>query len=551
MNNEQTTAGLEALRGTAPAVRTGGAPPPTDEQVEIIEAARRPESTKVDAYAGTGKTTTLTMAATGIKTPALALAFNKSIAEEFKKRFPPNFMPKTMNGLGFGALQRALPAISKWNIDARKLGKLLSAVAKDRGVDLSADQWAGALDLVRAAMLAGITPGDIGQPLMEDEPSNWWMIASDQFMSEGDFDLLRDIAHETLERNVAETRAGRISFDDQIYHSTLIEGRFPLFPTIFVDEAQDLSPLNHLMVGKCLRSDSKLLICGDPKQAIYGFRGADHQSMNSMKRLRPSWLERPLRTTFRCPKLIVERQQEHAPGYRAASGNIDGRVVALGPKLVPGKVEFKGWTLQDILALRPHGGASIAVLCRNNGPLFSLAFKFLRAGIGCTIRGREIGKSLISLTRKLVSEDSENVAVLLTRLREWEETERSKAEANDQPQKVAGITDRVECIQAVADNPEVRTAGDLRSMLTKLFAREFGEVELSSIHKCKGLEYDVVVHLDPWRIPSRYAREAAKLGDDSQLLQEWNLKYVAETRAKHTLAEASLKELEVDDGDRD
>ena len=34
---------------------------------------------------------------------------------------------------------------------------------------------------------------------------------------------------------------------------------------LFVDEAQDLSPLNHQMVKKALRPDGKLVACGDPE----------------------------------------------------------------------------------------------------------------------------------------------------------------------------------------------------------------------------------------------------------------------------------------------
>ena len=55
-----------------------------------------------------------------------------------------------------------------------------------------------------------------------------------------------------------------------------------------------------------------------------------------------------------------------------------------------------------------------------------------------------------------------------------------------------------------------------------------------------------MLHLDPWRIPSKWAREAAREGDTAQLDQEWNLKYVAETRTKHTLLEANLKTFEAD-----
>ena len=63
-------------------------------------------------------------------------------------------------------------------------------------------------------------------------------------------------------------------------------------------------------------------------------------------------------------------------------------------------------------------------------------------------------------------------------------------------------------------------------------------------HKSKGGEWDVVYHLDPFRIPSKWARTAADLGDDSQLEQERNLRYVIETRAKQELYLVNLEDME-------
>jgi superfamily I DNA/RNA helicase len=79
-------------------------------------------------------------------------------------------------------------------------------------------------------------------------------------------------------------------------------------------------------------------------------------------------------------------------------------------------------------------------------------------------------------------------------------------------------------------------------VLKRVFSRENGEVTLSTVHKAKGLEWPLVAHLDPWRIPSKQAQMAAAAGDMSQLEQEYNLKYVAETRTKHTLINASMED---------
>ena len=50
--------------------------------------------------------------------------------------------------------------------------------------------------------------------------------------------------------------------------------------------------------------------------------------------------------------------------------------------------------------MEPYGH-DVAVLCRNNAPLLSMAFKLLRRGIGVKMLGRDIGKGLVPLAKKL------------------------------------------------------------------------------------------------------------------------------------------------------
>lgn len=513
---------------------------PTEEQEQVISAVASQDSVMVDALAGCTKSTTLEMSAPGIRVPAMALAFNKKISEDLKGRMPGNFTIKTFNGLGHGAIARALPAISRLELDDKKLGKLITQVSRDRKVDLNGEQWGQMKDLVTGVMQNGITPGNIGRPLNRDSDDNWWSIADDRWIPRESFDFLYDMGREVLERDIALVRQGVVSFDDQVYFSSCIEGLFPKFPVIFVDEAQDLSPLNHSMLAQSVREDGRLVVVGDPKQAIYAFRGADSRSMGKIRELRPSWQDRGLLTTFRCPKAVVARQQEHAPGYRAWHTNADGAVHQLKPRKDEQDIE-EGWGWSTIQSLLPHPRAGVMVLCRNNGPLFSLAFKLIRSGVGVVMLGREIGKGLITLSRKLCPEDNTDRFVCSGLVASWIESESSLALANGKEEKVAGITDRGECLLAVLESG-CRDAGEMRSMLTKLFSTEYGQVILASIHKAKGLEEDVIIHLDPWRIPSKYAKQAALVGDPRQLQQEWNLRYVAETRTKHTLINANLED---------
>jgi DNA helicase II / ATP-dependent DNA helicase PcrA len=519
---------------------------PTDEQREVVEAAGRgQESLMVEAYAGSAKTTTLVMAGERIKVPALALAFNKSIAAELGKRFPSNFTVKTMNGLGFGALTRGLPQVTKWDIEPKKLGRLVTQIAKERKYEINEDQWDAVRRLVTAAQLAGVLPGQ-SDGLVADSPELWEALAEDCWISQGDLDdWAGELAYATLVKNNQMVLQGKISFDDQVYFPVVTGMKFPLFPVMLVDEAQDLSQLNHAMVRAAMRPGGRLIVVGDSRQAIYGFRGANGDSMRSMRGLKPEWNTLPLTMTFRCPRVVVGRQQQHAPGFRAWEGCQPGRFARFEfheDLPTPDEFEQNGWSGRDLFRFAPSDRATIAVLCRNNSPLMSLAFKLLRSGIGVVMTGRDIGKGLVALSRKIEPDDRASPVTFATRLRDWQETEESLARANGHEEKLASITDRAQCLRAVLDSAGVRDAGELRGALEKLFARDFGRVTLSTIHRAKGMEWDLVLHLDPWRLPSKQARRMALAGDDRALKQEYNLKYVAETRTRNVLLEANLED---------
>ena len=511
---------------------------PTPEQEAIVaETAASHDSQMITAYAGCAKTTTLQLLGRKVREPAIALAFNKSIATELKTRFADNFEVKTMNGFGYGALMRGIPQVTRWDLQPKKIGKLISEIAKHRKTDLTAEDWDCIRRLVTGAQNVGLVPKGQGEGLVPDTPETWAGIASDLWIPEAELADLGDLAHEVLFESNLQVKKGIISFDDQIYYPTAFGLRFPQFPTMLVDEAQDLSPLQHKMIERATRADGRLVVCGDPKQAIYGFRGADSSSMANMKWLRPSWKLFPLTLTFRCPKAVVARQQAHAPGFAAHHTNANGAFIKF-------EQEDEGWQWgwRTVVSAKPADRASIAILCRNNAPLFALAFKLLSQNIGVVMLGRDIGKGLQVLIGKVAGAKADDMAMATfqVKLTDWENSELAIASANDDEAKADRIGDQADSIRAISEG--CRTVADLKKKLAFLLDKETGQVTLSSIHKSKGLEWDMVIHLDPWRVPSKQAKRAAAQGDSRALEQEWNLKYVAETRSKHTLIEANLED---------
>lgn len=505
---------------------------PTAEQKAIIQAGLETDSSlMIVAYAGCAKTTTIKLLAEALPNqPTLALAFNVKIKKELETSLPSNFSVQTMNGLGHSAFGRAIG--KRLNVDTKKLGNLINEVAKDRGMELPEEEWSMVRQMVSSAKHAGLIP-EFGlvhprEGLLADTFDNWQMIADSHMGGDLNNDTV-SFCQEVLLRSIKQSFAGVIDFDDQIYMSTMFGGQFPRFAVVIADEAQDLSPLNHIQVGKS--AAGRLIVVGDPKQAIYAFRGADSDSMGKMKHigLRP-WIELPLSLTFRCPQAVVARQQEHAPGYTAAKSNLPGHIHSW---------QYDKWSWDAVDQVSPAG--SVAILCRNNGPLVDMAFKLIRSGRGVTMMGRDIGKNLVTLLKKICGEDeSLEASKCVEQIRFWMEKEVMNARAKGKDDKVAAVTDRAECLFAVVDSGGAENLGQIKKLIIRLFEEEAGRITLATGHKSKGLEWDTVVHLDPWRIPSKYAREAFDCGNPVPLEQDKNLRYVIETRTKDHLILANL-----------
>lgn len=521
---------------------------PTAEQSAIIDAAlRAPQSLMIRAYAGASKTTTLSLAAwarhdAGLRDPTLYIVFNKRNKEEAegkdldgRARFPPNVVIRTINGLGHAAFGRALGR--RLTLDDRKLGKIITALAKRANVRLDTEEWSGIRELVSAAQRAGLVPHEFqhGQSFVKDTDATWEQL-TDLFPTEQAIAF----AGATLVESIKQALAGTISFDDQVYMSCCFSGAFTRFPLVLVDEAQDQTVMNIEMLRRS--ASRRIIAVGDEKQGVYLWRGAAAGAMDRIRALRQDWLDLALTKTFRCPKAIVQRQQAHAPGFVAADGNASGRYFSFAARAWKWQNvrDEADWEYDQGENGKVNGGTfkpstATAVLCRHNAPLLSLAFKLLRNNVPVSMLGRDIGKGLQALLRKLVPIESANAACIELAVSGWRDREEAIAIANDLPAKAESVRDRADGLLAVLEGSRARNVQELSRALASLFDHENRSVVLSSIHRAKGLEWDTVLHLDPWRIPSKYAKGEA-------LKQELNLKYVCETRAKRTLIEANLED---------
>lgn len=77
-------------------------------------------------------------------------------------------------------------------------------------------------------------------------------------------------------------QAGALDYDDLLLETLKLLSKLPedaperrRFSYLLVDEFQDISPLQYLLVKEWGRAGKELFVIGDPDQSIYGFRGCD------------------------------------------------------------------------------------------------------------------------------------------------------------------------------------------------------------------------------------------------------------------------------------
>lgn len=484
---------------------------PTPEQQAIIDQARSDESLLINALAGAAKTTTLVLLAQKLPMePTLCLAFNKRIAEEMSKRMPGHIACSTLNSAGHRAWGSALG--KRLFVDSDKTYKILSEMnsgaASPEVREQQSETFAATLRAVRIAKSMGYVPESMqqhGRSLINEGELYGALV---QQLDVVPTDWLLNRIDKILEISIAKAYSGDIDFDDQIYMSTLFGGAYPRYPIILVDEAQDLSSLNHESLKKMFAG--RLIAVGDPNQAIYAFRGAHHTSMDIMK-VDFNMKELTLSTSFRCPIKVIENVHWHVPHMTWPEWAQPGQVTKLA--------EFGSAQIPD----------GSAVICRNNAPIFSLAIRLIRSGRGIKLIGNDIGASLVKVLQKL-GPGNLTPEQALPLLQQWfdKELKACKTEAAENR-----LRERRDCLEVFV------TAGstlDEGIAYAQNIFNQNGPIQMMTGHKSKGGEWPIVFHLDPWLLPSKWARRLfEETGEEGPLRQERNLKYVIDTRAQEAL----------------
>lgn len=486
---------------------------PSKYQVAIFDTYENEDcNISVQACPGSGKTRTVTelLKRTPVWLKVLMVAFNKSISEELTEKVNSmdlNLQPdiSTIHSLAFKIL-RSQNRGARYKINGNKnfiLGKKyldLSHIKDFKKQAVYLFTVSRLIDLFRLNLAK--TKEDLNR--LADEYN--------VTVTGNEIDDTLLLMDKLNEYNFIKNHRGQdflIDFTDMLWltHKSIYPDFYPKYNVLFIDECQDLSPLQREVLLKCLHKKGRFVAVGDKFQAIYSFQGSNLDSFNHLISL-PNTKLLPLSVSYRCPKKVVEFAGDIFEGIEPYEGNILGEIK---------------WGLVS------EAEDGDFILCRNNLPLVITFIELIKLGKQANIMGKDYGQSLLSYLNKLQGcSDFKVGCEEILKIKEGQLKDRGISN----PKKSSSYQNVVEKLNILGILvKEFGSIGVAYEEISEMFNdSKKGGVTLSTIHKSKGLETDrvFIVGYDDL-LPSKYA--TTKL----ELYQEQALKYVAVTRAKKEL----------------
>ncbi|MEW5423969.1 UvrD-helicase domain-containing protein [Amorphus sp. 3PC139-8] len=485
--------------------------PPTLEQTEIREAASRLDDgdvLRVLAFAGAGKTTTLKGIAHARPDTGLYLAFNKPIANEANQKFrDTRCTARTMHSLAWRATGMT-----------NEQSMRLNAKAVQHLIDMGRFHWPRLKrwNAYRCAAAVSRTV-DIfcasADPQLTDDHAQQALV-----LTCGDPAMIRDPRRAGIVRNTIASLLPSIAAAAQRVWDTMVTERqfshdaylkiLDLSPTVrnrafagvgyvLVDESQDLNPVQRSILVK---SGLPLVAVGDPYQQIYSFRGAE----NALSRL--PGRELYLTASFRFGEGIADQAR---------------KILASRPD---------GGPSQRLVGARPDGpmkrtAPRSALLARSNAELLRAGINYAKKEIKISFLGgiEEVRRDAQSAQ---ALHDGDLEAVRSPELASFDSWDELLMEAEAGNSTMARLQKLVE--------------EGMPQHLDRLAAYEVppqrAQIVLSTAHKAKGCEWPQVILANDWRSLPELQERHKKATTESPAavtaaLEEWNLLYVAATRA--------------------
>lgn len=365
----------------------------------------------------------------------------------------------------------------------------------------------------------------------------------------------------------------------------------PKITMMAVDEAQDLSEVNYLILDKLLQilPDMKLFLVGDPRQNIFEFNGGSYKNLYEFLEKHPNHKVMTLTISYRCTQAIANYVNSFrftdCENYQLQSMSREKGSVVVEPST---SEQFEAErVIQEVL--RVDQLEKCAVLCNNLKYLSVLIRRLQEKKIPYKVFGgrRLLKKHIRFINHILRVIDSDN-AYSIRKVAQYAdidiirdgkrrrslfyESDLGKAILaikNDSPASFKQVANRVvamilkphdtEAIQAdyraflelskLYDTiPDYLTAfATERELFSQFYEADFeecpiptdnGYLTISTIHSAKGLEWEnvFIMGLCEGIFPNSYFCKATTKEEESDFYNgEWKKMYVASTRAKEKL----------------
>ncbi|XP_074998265.1 F-box DNA helicase 1 isoform X2 [Calonectris borealis] len=498
----------------------------THEQQRILNhKIERGQRVKIMAFAGTGKTSTLVKYAEKFADMNfLYVTFNKAVAEKGKSVFPRNVTCKTFHSLAFGSVGKHYKEKGKLNFSKMSVYSVSSLIRNREGQSL----------FIRGKTVSQTLENFFAssdKEICEEHTPIWFKNTRGErkLVSRAEKEInveeAKEIWHNMKKLDGDVEKKYKITCDGYLKLWQLSKPQLSGYDAIFVDEAQDCTPA---IVDIVLSQTCGIILVGDPHQQIYTFRGA-------------------VNTLYSVPHTHVY--------YLTQSFRFGPEIAYVGATILDVCKKIRNKTLvggNQKGDVRGSVEGKITILSRSNFNVFEDAVKL--TGRGRPIKIHVIGGlarfglsriyDIWKLSQPADERKKANLVINDSFIKKWEETQgflglKEYADRIDDKD----LEMRITIVEKYKERiPELVQKIESSHVLQEAMA----DYLIGTVHQAKGLEFDTVLVADDFvevtSLSGNEQRTNFNIGRYPE--DEWNLLYVAVTRAKkHLLMSQSVKDL--------
>ena len=522
----------------------------------------------ISALAGSGKSTMACLLSEHTTTSDIYVAFNNSIAEEFRTKIKnPKTKVMTLHSLGLSIMNSNIRAAkdekkityANATLDNLKIYKIIDneLTILDRRMDFMKkmfykDQYFTLYNLCRLTM-TNLADSTALRQIIQD----YRLFENDEGYQFPDItdciSMLKNVDGESW--NIFN-QTGVIDFTDMLYITYWKLERkewevpyYNLYTNIMFDEAQDASSIQLNLLKYIKRKGGRYIFILDKNQAIYSFAGSNSLSYSLIPKMFAPIKEFDLPICYRCPSSHLKQVNRLFN-------------IPILPRDDAPKGKIYHIEKEDILS-KIHEGDMI--ISRKNKWLGSVIVDLAKAGKPIQIEDKEMVASI----KKIIEKNKNSTAKGLRKDLKEEVTKYSQERAKKNSQLLEAVQENnvEEVVTAIDDNKKIDNCnfilgilkeylkknpnatkdnfavyisnllntGDSKTSKSNVFTVKTKPIRICSVHKAKGLEAENVFVLNEGRVCFDFRNSK------EQNQQEKNLSYISYTRAKNNLYLVSEK----------